>query len=748
MKKNTNEIYENILCFVIFTIIGLISPFLWIFHNPSFISIKILITSFDIFFLPSYLIFKTRNHYEMQLLEEIISSIILNLCIWTITGILFIQFEWKLSIYNIILVFYLYIVLLASIYINKIIAKSKKNETPLNIIIAFEFNKIRKIFSKRVSNFTLLIIFLLILSVFVSINIPFVPYEDVWYHLSIVKDFVDDGELISYAIYRGNITYHFLGAIYSICSGIDILSMGKYVGILQIPIGCLIFYVLMSKFVKNKQIVIITTIIFSLTSLGTILNFSQFWPQAHAIFFGSQLIINFLNNMEQTGLLNSDEILNVKMHPFKKYILQNGKYLIFQTILIISSMVVHVSSLTIYLILVLISLLFISYRNRQYSFEFIFYLIALVLNSFLNPYSFEILGIFSNLTLIITILTIIMAVLILPFGFFMVEKFMHKYTFNIKQPTREWFDPSNSSFWVEKHIFWKVIIPCISFISPLIYYFMNIQTKKYFPADVWIILLESVFIAVLLAISIMGILFYRQYSLVGKIIFMFLITIIGLLIIFAVFGIIYTVIIRTFRLIVPYIFVGIGLYLLYHEKRWLKTNKHKQILSIFLLGNLFVGIAYQATFSDYVTPAEINFVSNSSKFSKPTDLLSNNMSSNSTILMFGSFHFDYPYEYYANRSNLQYIPAYSQYIHPANQTITFGNGTSINTLQLLLSDTDYDNILIFLDQSYLDQGINLLDGRNYGKMTLNEFNQYNNLNYLNRIAVASNRKSIFCVILN
>ena len=373
-------------------------------------------------------------------------------------------------------------------------------------------------------------------------------------------------------------------------------------------------------------------------------------------------------------------------------------------------------------------------------FDLAFFLVALILNSILNPYSFEILGFFSNWSLTLSVVIIVITITMIPLIFFLIEKIIRNDTFNIKHPTPKWFDPSNSSFWVEKHILWKIIIPGVSIISPLIYYFLNIQTKKYFPANTWIILLDSVFFTIFIAISIMGILFFRQYSLNGKILFLFLIATLSLLFGFGILGIIYTVIVRTFKLIVPFLFIGIGLYIFYHKDRWLKNNNHRKIFFGFLLINMLVGITYQITFTDFVTQAEINFVQTSSEFAE------NNDSTNSTILMFGSFHFDYPYEYYANRSNLQYIPSYSEYIHPANHTNLDENGTSYNALQSLCSSTQYDNIIILLDKSYLDQGVNLLDGRNYGKMTLDEFDQYNNLYYLNRIAVGSNMKSLYWVI--
>ena len=235
MKQINNETCENIFAFVVLTSLGLISSIFWIFQSPLLTGIKIIITLYDIFFLPSYLIYINSNHDERLKLEHAISSTIQNLCFWTIIGIIFIQFHLKLTLLNILIVYYIYFIFLVLLKIKNIFSTAKRVENPKNILFTLDLKRFLKIFHEKVSNFTLLIIFLTILSVFVSFNIPFVPYEDVWYHLSIVKDFVDDGTLSLYSVYRGNITYHFLGAIFSICSGIDILSMGKFVGILQIP---------------------------------------------------------------------------------------------------------------------------------------------------------------------------------------------------------------------------------------------------------------------------------------------------------------------------------------------------------------------------------------------------------------------------------------------------------------------------------------------------------------------------------
>ena len=99
-----------------------------------------------------------------------------------------------------------------------------------------------------------------------------------------------------------------------------------------------------------------------------------------------------------------------------------------------------------------------------------------------------------------------------------------------------------------------------------------------------------------------------------------------------------------------------------------------------------------------------------------------------------------------NLSNSKFLHELGYYLHPINHTNTFENGTDINFLQQLYNIEDYGNVFILIGDIDMTRGILLLDGRDYGKLTIEEFDTYNNLMYLNRVGVSCQRKTLFWVI--
>jgi hypothetical protein len=749
-----------------YILISLVLSVITFFDLGNVIFLKSIVAFNFLFIVPGlsiYLSLEKRNS-----LEDILHSIVLSFAYWTVVAYVFIKTQMMISLLSVGLFAYLFIISMLIVYIFRSFKNIEQESSSIDKKINEDANQFQesihnanedlnqtqksndstkslKIKTFLNSNPLFLIVFLILLAIFACTRIPYVPADDVWYHMAVTQDIKDYGYIFNPDEHRGNLSYHFIGCIFSIFSSLEIATIGKYVGIFQLTFGCIIFYFLALKIFKNENIAIILTIVFSVTTLGSILLLTQYWPTAMAIFFGLIFNLNYYNRIK-----GFEENCYIK-YP------NNLKYYLIQSILAISIIITHVTSAVVYITPFIFISFFLAFQNRKFVNELVFYIIIFLVNLFVNPFGLLVFFSFGSLTQYGIL--ILVAIPVAIFGIYIYNYFLKNYSFSMKNPKLGNFDKSNSIFWIEKRFFRKVILPVIAIAGPLIYYFINIGTKKYYPADVRIMTLDIATVAIIIASAIVGFNCYRDYNLTGKlnfIYFTFAIVFIGALFLI---GIVYTYILRIITLLIPFLFLGFGYYLLYSSKTWFsKPRSKKLVLCLFML-NIITSVGYQITLQEDVSVSESVFIQNSLYFTQQSRNNFDEMSdldnkpsinsTNSSILLIGIFHWRYPVYYYGDEGQISYEQYKTKHIPPENHTYIDENGTEVNALQELYSTPEFDdvdNVMIIMEEKYKTRGLLLWDAMDYGVLTEEEFESYNEFDYLNRIAVGNHQKSLYWVI--
>ncbi|WP_457917472.1 hypothetical protein [Candidatus Lokiarchaeum ossiferum] len=590
-----------------------------------------------------------------------------------------------------------------------------------------EFVKIFK------SNQFFLEIFLVLLSIFCALRSPVVAFDDAWYHMTLSQELIRTGFLEDYSEYYGKLTYHFLGASFSLMSGFGIEILAKFIGLFQLPLGCLLFYTITRRISKNKNISIITTILFTITIFGTILNLSQYWPTALTTFFGLELYHQYIQRLKK---IPSPSFLPIE---------ETWKFISIKAMLILAITFTHVINALIYLTPLIFIEFFLIIRDKNFKWDFISSLVLAGTSLLLNPYSRYVL---SNIN-IPTNPLIFLAILPIVFVFILIEKFIHRYTFSTKNPTPKFFDPENTTIIFEKKYYFKFLIPALILIGPIVYIVLIIREKGFFPSNIGISVIETIIIAILCSASIIGFSLYRNYSLVGKSNFLYMICIVGLILSSIVLSIIPSFIIRMIEIFVPFIFIGVGRYFFYNQSRILLKKRNRKVLTVFCAINLISSISYQTLFADYISSSDRGFIEKFAYYSSDFDLNydeSPQKLADDQSIVTGNFHWAYPFGFYGNNSVIQFDHEIGYYLLPENHTKMTSNGTEIIRLRAYQSRNNYTNMYLILGDIDLTRGLIYLDGGNFGLLDDNDFDFTNNAVYLNRIGVANHQKSIFWVI--
>jgi hypothetical protein len=717
---------------LIFIYLGILGSIIIYFDIKPINFLKIFMTFIFLFILPGLVIL--IHYFEEINVERFLFAIVLSLSFWVFVSVICIK-AW-IPINKLLIGFINYSLMAISLsfyyyrknFQNKITKQNDQFKIIKNNRTAF-VSQIKFILN---SNTFYLLLFLLILSLFISLRNPYVGYDDVWYHMRLTNDFLDNGLISDNKKYNGELAYHFIGSIFSLFSGLSTLNLARFIGIFQIPFGCFLFYFFIKKIIKNQNLSILITFLFTITIFGTILNFSQYWPTALTTFFGLQMY-NFF--YERFKLINGTDQVSLKRIRL---------YYVIQSILVVSIIISHGINALVYLIPLLFSLIIITFQSRKFLKDLIFFSVLFIINLLYDFYWTITLTTSKFINYWWSIFIIIPFVVFL---FYIFEKGTRKWTYSIDEPSSELFDSTNKAIIIEKKYYRIIIVPFLIVIGPIVYIYLNIKLKGFFPANVAIMAIEVGFFLLFLSASVIGIQIYRKYSLVGKINFLYFTGILVTLIALLILQVVHSFIVRMFELYVPFIFMGLGFYFLYILKHWLKYPKNRKILLIVLLTHTVSSGCYQAIFSDFITISEGRFIEDTISYSSG-ELFTD--SDPSKTLFIGNFHWSYPYNYFfnlnSNPSNSKFVHELGYYLHPINHTYTYENGTEINFLQQLYNLEDYGNIFILIGDIDMTRGILLLDGRDYGKLTNEEYNNYDDLPYLNRVGVSCNKKTLFWVI--
>ncbi|QEE16051.1 hypothetical protein DSAG12_01879 [Promethearchaeum syntrophicum] len=694
--------------------------------------LNIFMTFIFLFVLPGLVIL--INYFEEINIERFLFAIVLSLSFWVFVSLIFIKTWIPLNKLPIAVINYSFVAISLSFYYFR---KNFHNKVPNNddqneIIKHHRPTLVSHIKFILNSNTFYLLLFLLILSLFISLRNPYVGYDDVWFHMRLTNDFLDNGLISDNKIYFGELSYHFIGSVFSLFSGLDTLNLARFIGIFQLPFGCFLFYCFIKKIIRNQNLSILITFLFTITIFGTILNFSQYWPTALTTFFGLQMYSFFY---ERFKLTKFNDKFSLK---------KNRLYYLIQSILILSIIIVHSINALVYLIPLLFSLIIITIQSRKFLKDLIFFSVLFIIN-LINDFYWTITLTTSKFINYWWVIFIIIP--LVGFLFYIFEKGTHKWTYSIDEPSSILFDSTNKAIIIEKKYYRKFIVPLLIIIGPIVYIYLNIKLKGFFPANVAIMAIEVGFFLIIISASIIGIQIYRKYSLIGKLNFLYFTGILVILVILIILQVVHTFIVRMIQLYIPIFFLGLGFYILYNFKYWLNNPRNRKILLVILLTHTLSSVCYQANFSDFITNSEGSFIEQTVFYSNRENFSD---SYSTTVLIIGNFHWSYPFNYFfemnSNPNNASFSYELGYYLHSENHTNVFENGTEINYLQQLYDLNKSDNIYILIGDIDITRGILLLDGKDYGILTHNEFHEYNNLNYLNRIGVSNNKKTLFWII--
>ena len=262
----------------------------WIFHLIVYTS-----TCFALLFLPMYpiifIIFKENN---LNFLERMTISIVINLSFYVIVGILGFYLGFALTdwFFFIILVIMYFLLILSSSIFNLKKGKSNifKRKYPNDYKEKFKTNFTLLSFIKKVrlSNSVLLVMLIgLICILGVLVTTIFIG-TDPWMHISIIK-FITDINYLPSSDYFGSFGFHIFGAVIHFFSGLDIFLIPRFFIFYTFPISSLLVYILLMRIFRNKNLAILGIFILVSSSLGFINMMIQFWPSSFAIILGIAL---------------------------------------------------------------------------------------------------------------------------------------------------------------------------------------------------------------------------------------------------------------------------------------------------------------------------------------------------------------------------------------------------------------------------------------------------------------------------
>lgn len=705
----------------LFILLAFVSIFTWI--NYFFIN-KVNFASFLMGFvtllfmpgLPLYILLQNKKHRNL-----LRNCIVYSLCIWLIFGFI----HNSLQLGNLKLYLFIFQNLLFISYIFFI----NRYSDSFSIISLLHFDF--KIIKKKM-NELLFVGLIFVVCIFWLIRIPYLPTEDTWYHISLSRSIVNGVFQWDSDIYWGKLAYHYLGAIFSIYSQIELFTIARAIIFFQLPLFLSIFRALSTRFLKNKSIQILVQLALIMTLFGTILNFSQYWPTA----ITSILILEIFNDIFE----EFEKWKNTQAIKFKV----KTSFLIDQTLKIFAIMVCHISNLSLYMVFILFICVIFWVTDKRFLPYCIFYFIAFIVNLFINREFITIFIDSSSLLYNYPWIIIIGAVLSIVVGFFAIKFFKSDTYDTTKIPTGNTGDveSKNTALKILKNgIFSKYVIPIVSISSFLVFLILKIIQNTAFSLEFVSFSLQIVCIAIIISMAVLTFNIFRNRAINGKIMFLNFIAFVILFLFIIVFDFISSFLTRLLIFYTPFLFIGFILYLRYNLEEIKMNNSKRVLFGIFILLNFFSGLLYHMNYINYISESENRFIANASKFSHIPVEGNNQSAKNESIMIIGGFRWKHPFYYYSENYEIYYRTQYVDLVHPDNHY----NNLNRSNFEIIQNQTGISNIFIMMEERYFREGIRLLDGGNAGILTQEEYLLYFNSDFINHVAIGNHLKSLFLI---
>ncbi|HMB66133.1 MAG TPA: hypothetical protein VKO42_04610, partial [Patescibacteria group bacterium] len=416
-------------------------------------------------------------------------------------------------------------------------------------------------------------------------------------------------------------------------------------------------------------------------------------------------------------------------------------YYVVQSVFFFVSLMTHVINLYGYLIPFMFISFFLGLEDKRYWKELGFYLGFVLLNLVLNPYSYIVTFIMTRYLMVeggkvlvfglnVWIFLLIFIPLLVCFVLFL-KKFVDQYTFSADRGVHIINGDRNTAVLIEKKYLFKLIIPMIAFIIPLVLnYSVQGFLKNYMENPIGNQLaayMNYVIFGIFISLAVIAIQIFREYNILGKINFLYVICVALVIVGLNALGFAYFFSLRFLMLWMPVLYFGVFLYILYISRNRLYRKENRKILALFTVICLFSTISYQMSLGDSMSGPEISFLDTSTSLTsgdgRGNDGIGNNEGGaveNATAeeragasfrdnIVIGIFHYEHSFIYFANSSHSEYRSDLAFLLRPENQTGT--NQTTerkVNYLQALYKQgggQGPENIFLLLDESYKQMGL-------------------------------------------
>ena len=688
-----------------------------------FNSLVLLSTIYCMLFLPSYpIFFIIFRKKDFNFLEKLSLAIVFNLSYYILLGYIgfsiinditgyFIYFSMISTFFAIIL----YIILVEIKNGRQISFKSYKSSFPIDFIKR-DFSLLTLIKKKIQLASFLLIIFLMLNGILNIVRFDSLYGTDAWLHISIIR-MISEMNFLPLTEYYGCLGFHIFSSIIHFFSGIDVILIPKYFPFYTILLSALVFYNLLRRIFKNKNLALFGVFLLEFSFIGISVMMYQFWPASLAFIQGI-----FIFYLLYKRLLDF-----VKIKRPTKTIISKDIFFYYSiiTIIFISATLTHSLTSVIFLILFMSTFFLYFIKDIKRGIDFIFLFLLLIIFIILNQSGVGTrqLWFLEQLTIYWKELTLLLILLALPLSFLIwriknsILFTSGRYKAAIIGQDLNYYKTNKDKFIIPIAFIIVVIISTIIFIGNTLIF--NVS------ATILFVVIELFF---LLIFGIGGIVLFQKKP-KGKI---FLIWFLNFALISAavlIFELIFPsqfYFMRIFYISSPIFVIGCVAYVYkFIIIRKIERQKIKLFFIIFITFSLFSSYTHEFFTVDEVSLKE-------QELSTIKWFADNNDKKSVILTEFGFnnifIYYDYPYNnnnYELQSNEIHYFLKHDLNLFPPENHI---NKTGNNILQELKMQYKSDVYITLDNQYYL-----YLEWEVYGWLTIEQMEKYYSLTYINKI---------------
>jgi len=257
-----------------------------------FNSLVLLSTIYCMLFLPSYpIFFIIFRKKDFNFLEKLSLTLVFNLSYYILLGYIgfliindingyIIYFSMISTFFSIIL----YIVLTKIKKLGQSSFKSYKSSFPIDFSNN-NFSLLNLVKKKIHLACFLLIIFLLLNGILNIVRFDYFYGTDAWLHIAVIR-MISEMNFLPLSEYYGTLGFHIFSSTLYFLSDIDIVLIPKYFPFYTILLSALVFYNLLMRIFKNKNLALFGVFLFEFSYIGVSVMMYQFWPASLALIQG------------------------------------------------------------------------------------------------------------------------------------------------------------------------------------------------------------------------------------------------------------------------------------------------------------------------------------------------------------------------------------------------------------------------------------------------------------------------------